>query len=264
MVELACLDVLSPRGAGVNNKLCILGLCAGLGAFGCSSTSDNLSNKPTGQSGASNSAAGGAMNSGGASGAGLTTTGSGGSDLGIIVADASPGAGGSSGSPEICDGIDNDGNGIVDDVDVGKDGVCDCLNVATIGEIGPWDDNGGTKLFTDWLNARSPTPAVELHDQVLTDDVLKPFQVVVALHVGTMDAYAYTTQKTATKHHPFSDAEIAAFSKWIKAGGGAMSTIAYVLGGKDDKTGVLEQENINKLFGSIGLTYNGNWVPGPI
>ena len=29
--------------------------------------------------------------------------------------------------PETCDGIDNDGNGIVDDVDVGHDGVCDCL-----------------------------------------------------------------------------------------------------------------------------------------
>ncbi len=30
-------------------------------------------------------------------------------------------------SPEVCDGIDNDGNGIIDDVDVGHDGVCDCL-----------------------------------------------------------------------------------------------------------------------------------------
>ena len=30
------------------------------------------------------------------------------------------------GTPEICDGLDNDSNSIIDDVDVGHDGVCDC------------------------------------------------------------------------------------------------------------------------------------------
>jgi hypothetical protein len=33
---------------------------------------------------------------------------------------------------EVCDGLDNDGDGIVDDVDAPQDGVCDCLNLATI------------------------------------------------------------------------------------------------------------------------------------
>src|SRR5258708_5039478 len=108
MVELACLDVLSRRGAGVNEKLYFLGLCAGLGVFGCSG-SDNLS-KPTGQGGSDVTGAGGATSSGGAAGAGISTS-VGGSDLGISLGDASPGAGGSMGSPEVCDGIDNDGNG---------------------------------------------------------------------------------------------------------------------------------------------------------
>jgi hypothetical protein len=50
--------------------------------------------------------------------------------------------------------MDNDGNQIVDDVDVGGDGVCDCLNIGTIGSIGPWS-NGGN-IFETWLNARTP------------------------------------------------------------------------------------------------------------
>src|SRR5713101_4274464 len=89
MVELACLDVLSRRGVGVNEKLCILGLCAGLGVFGCSASSDNLS-KPPGHSGAAGSA--GASGAGGASTDGAAgaaiTTGLGGMDLGLNVVDS--------------------------------------------------------------------------------------------------------------------------------------------------------------------------------
>jgi|GEM_PF-4173325 len=37
-----------------------------------------------------------------------------------------------SAAPKCATAIDNDGNGIVDDVDAQHDGVCDCLNLATI------------------------------------------------------------------------------------------------------------------------------------
>jgi hypothetical protein len=51
------------------------------------------------------------------------------------------------GKPEVCDGVDNNGNGIVDDVDANSDGVCDCLNIATIGRSGLW---GTGNLVLPW------------------------------------------------------------------------------------------------------------------
>lgn len=150
------------------------------------------------------------------------------------------------GTPEVCDGIDNDGNDIIDDVDVGHDGICDCLNIATLGQIGPWS-NGGN-VFASWLNARSPQGAVALDDQVLTADVLRPFQVVVALHVGTMDVVS--NKITARGHHAFSDAEVEAFHAWVQNGGGAMTTIGYF---SDEAKEVV---NVNKLLTPLGVGYS--------
>src|SRR5690606_5076652 len=60
------------------------------------------------------------------------------------------GTGATPGSNEdTCDGIDNDGNGIIDDVDVGRDGICDCLMIATLGEPGVW---GEGDVFATWLD----------------------------------------------------------------------------------------------------------------
>ncbi len=239
----------------MNKKLGIGGLCMGVAVLGCSGkTSDDVGG-PTGHAGSAATGSGGDT-SGGSSGAGLgLTTGSGGSGLGIDIGDATPGAGGSTGSPEVCDGIDNDGNGIIDDVDIGKDGVCDCLNIATIGEIGPWGKKG-TGVFTTWLSTRSPLGAVALGNQVLTDDLLKKFQVIVTLHTQPVDITG-DLGKVAHAYHPFSDDEVQVFSRWVKAGGGAMSTIGYNYGGQH------EEVNINKLLSPLGFTYKtGGYITG--
>jgi hypothetical protein len=167
-------------------------------------------------------------------------------------------------SPEVCDGVDNDGNGIIDDVDAQHDGVCDCLNIATIGEIGPWSDGGN--VFKTWLNNRSPTPAVELGDQVLTDALLQPFQIVVVLYASTSALSG--NNKNLPAHHTFSDAEIAAFQRWVERGGGVMTTIGYT---GDEASEVV---NVNRLLAPLGMAYSTtklaedgyvqSWEPHPI
>jgi len=166
-----------------------------------------------------------------------------------LLADPDAGAGGSSrrnpGKPETCDGTDDDANGIIDDLDVDGDGVCDCLRIATIGQIGPWS-NGGNVLKT-WLNARSATPAVELGDQVLTEQLLEPFQVIVVLYVG--EAELSTNGQTLRAHHVISASEAEALRQWVARGGGVMSTIGYL----SDMS--IEARNVNRLLRPLEITY---------
>jgi hypothetical protein len=182
----------------------------------------------------------------------------------VVAASAAAGAVAISGA-ERCDGLDNDGNGIVDDVDAQQDGVCDCLNIATIGEIGPWS-NGGN-VFKTWLSSRSPIAATDLGDAVLTDEVLAPFQVIVILYAAVMDLQG-NNGRMLRAHHVFSDDEVAAFSRWVRAGGGVMTTSGYTYDeGK-------EVANVNRLLAPFGMGYGTTkrdlggtcerWLPHPV
>lgn len=157
---------------------------------------------------------------------------------------ADPTTPGGNGTPELCDGIDNDEDGIIDDVDAGNDGICDCLNIGTIGRIGPWSDGGN--IFTEWLNTRSPQPAVELGDQILTAELLAPLDLIVVLRADT----AALDQDSSPAHHEFSPAEVAALEAWVRAGGGLMTTIGY----QGDE--VQEIVNVNRLLAPFTLGYD--------
>lgn len=171
----------------------------------------------------------------------------GGDDGGISGGDPGSDSGGEVpvASPEVCDGIDNDLDGFIDNIDVEKDGVCDCLNIATIGQIGGWSTGGN--VFQTWLNERSPMGAVEIGDQVLTDELLRPFQVIVVLHVGNEKVSGGIHE--LTPHHEFSADEAAAVERWVRGGGGLMTTIGY-----GDE--VSEVVNVNRLLTPLKMAYS--------
>ena len=133
--------------------------------------------------------------------------------------------------PEVCDGVDNDLNGVIDDVDVGGDGVCDCLIIATLGRPGEWGDGD---VFAAWLDERSDIGATELGDQVLTPALLEPFQVIVAQDL---------------RGREYAASEVDALRGWIESGGGLMTLIGY--GDSDERT------QINRLLEPTGIAYDG-------
>ena len=145
---------------------------------------------------------------------------------------------------EVCDGTDNDGNGLVDDADVEGDGVCDCLKIASIGREGAFGGEGEL-AFRDWPNARAQNHVVPLEGAVITDELLAPYDVLIVLNVST----GLATEKD-TPHHAFTDAEAAAFQRWVRAGGGAVTTGGYTA---DQEKEVV---NVNKVISPFGLGYS--------
>ena len=137
-------------------------------------------------------------------------------------------------SPEVCDGKDNDCNGIIDDLDANNDGVCDCINIATLGAAGTW---GQGNVFGAWLSARATNGAVSLGTQVLTHALIDPFNIIVVLDIyQTGNARAYTA------------AEAQVLSEWVNAGGGLMTMTGFANPPTDNA-------NVNILLAPYELSY---------
>jgi hypothetical protein len=144
-------------------------------------------------------------------------------------------------SPEVCNDIDDDCDDQIDNVDVGKDGICDCLNIALLGNPGA----NPSAEFQGWLEAQgtevdriSTNPA-----EVLDKAVLNKYDIIILDYL----VRSYTAE------------EQAAVQTWVEAGGGMMSMTGFT-------AAQFVADRPNSLFKPMGLAYNTSkgFFSGPI
>ncbi len=135
----------------------------------------------------------------------------------------------------VCDGIDDDCNGLVDDVDVAGDGICDCLSIGILGAPGSLPSAD----FQQWL-ADQGTTVVRFGDTpayVLAPGDLDPYDVVILDDLQKI----------------FDAQEQAIFQAWLDGGGRFMSMAGYV-------NNVQDRDEQNSLASLSGLSYVGTSV----
>jgi hypothetical protein len=136
-----------------------------------------------------------------------------------------------------CDGVDNDCDGKVDDVDVMGDGFCDCLRVGVFGRPGGLSSAD----FNQWLEDQGTT-TTRLHDTALAPEltlsVLQDFDIVVLDWVQRI----------------YTDAEAATLRDWVQDGGGMMAMNGY-----DDNLPDTVLPH-NSLLQSIGVEFAASSV----
>jgi hypothetical protein len=136
-----------------------------------------------------------------------------------------------------CDGLDDDCNGFIDDIDVGMDGICDCLAIALVGTPGSL----AASEFEQWLIDRG-TSAERINPPLVDAAVLDAYDVVIL------------DQLT----REYTPAEAAAFDVWVNAGGGLMSMTGHTA------SPVSAQQWPNGILGPMGLEYQGPLLNGPV
>ena len=151
------------------------------------------------------------------------------------------------GGAETCDGVDNDCNGVIDDVDVGHDGVCDCLTIATLGN----HFTQGQNIFGKWLDSRSNNGAVDLKDQTLTKSLLDNYKVIVAEDVEAFPLQGGGGISGIGRYYTQAEADV--LRDWVKAGGGFM---AMVIGFQYAP----EVINDNMLLSPFGMSFGGQGI----
>ena len=138
--------------------------------------------------------------------AGLADAGEGDAEL----ADAGTGdAGCIPSGTEVCDGVDNDCNGLTDDVDAAHDGIYDCLRIGLFGQPGlrPSSD------FLVWLqsNGTTVTRVQTSTSEELTPALLTSFDIVI------LDRLVRS----------YTPGEAVVLRDWVASGGGLVVMSGY-------------------------------------
>lgn len=152
---------------------------------------------------------------------------------------------------ESCNAIDDDGNGIVDDVDGDADGVCDCLRVGVLGYPGTVHSMDQLKAL---FHGRA-VPTEVLAGQVLTSDLLADLDIVIVQDVQDGQARGTVGREGSDIGigRAYSDAEVEALRAWVVGGGGLMTLVGYA-------PGTAEQTNVNRLLAPLGMSYGAEEI----
>lgn len=147
---------------------------------------------------------------------------------------------------EVCDGVDDDANGIVDDLDANGDGLCDCLRIGVLGFPGR---QGTIDAIRAWMHGRA-VPTAILAGEELTPARLAGLDVVVVQDVrdGAGDGTAGQEGIGVGIGRPYLDSEVRALAAWVDAGGGLLTLAAF-------SSTAGENTNVNRLLSPFGLSY---------
>jgi len=138
----------------------------------------------------------------------------------------------------VCDGRDDDCNGITDDVDAAGDGICDCLAIGILGAPGA----NPSSSFQAWLTSRGTTTTR------FGVDAAEP------LARATLDAYDVVILDWLPREYTADEA--ATLRDFVEAGGGVM-----VMTGHD---GGSDRVRASSLLAALGVEYLAGLVDGPV
>ncbi|NJK32013.1 MAG: hypothetical protein HC927_06085 [Deltaproteobacteria bacterium] len=129
-----------------------------------------------------------------------------------------------------CDGLDEDCNGVVDDLDLEQDGFCDCYKIGIIGTAGA----NPAANFADWLEDKgtSATRFGTMPNHVLTEADLADYDVLIVDRLT----------------HVYSPQERQLLADWVAAGHGVISMAGYT-------NSQIDRDQQNSLVAGLGLTY---------
>ena len=142
---------------------------------------------------------------------------------------------------ETCNDVDDDCDGKIDNVDIGGDGICDCLSIALVGNEGA----NPSAEFQAWLIAQG-TKVDRIHTNqvdVLDKGTVNKYDIIILDYL----VRSYTPEEAGT------------LKTWVEAGGGLMSMTGFT-------NTQWNADRPNTLIKPLGLTYNTSkgWFSGPI